>query len=296
MRLRMDGGTAVDGARLGIHLLVWGAGWGDPAFDLPRVLATCRALGFGGVEVPWLEPVPASAVAAAAAAVRAAGLWATVSTALPPEACLVDPLPERRARGVQWLRAAAEAAAAFGSPVLVGPLLAPVGELPAGAARSAAPAGPLLAEVAAHAAGLGVRLCLEPLNRFETDVVNTLAQGAALCAAAGDGPRLLSDTFHQNIEEDDPLEALRRHLGVVGHVHLSENHRGPAGSGHIPFPAVLGVLEDGGYGGRLVFEGFNAHVRALARATCIWRPAAPSPEAFAARTAETLLGTARGAG
>ena len=104
--------------------------------------------------------------------------------------------------------------------------------------------------------------------------------------------KLLSDTFHQNIEENDPLAALAQHLGVVGHVHLSENHRGPAGSGHIPFTAVLEVLTTGNYDGRIVFEGFNGRVPALARATCIWRQIAPSPKAFAARTAATLLGVA----
>ena len=282
----------MEGTRLGIHLLVWGAGWAERSFDLPRVLADCRALGFGGVEVPWLEPVPSPTVRAAAAAVRAAGLWATVSTALPPPACLVDPAGERQTLAVDWLRRAAEAAAAFGSPVLVGPVLAPVGELPTGGTRPVDPAAPLLAKVAAHAASMGVRVCLEPLNRFETDTVNTLGQGAALCSAAGGTMKLLSDTFHQNIEENDPLAALAQHLGVVGHVHLSENHRGPAGSGHIPFSAVLEVLTTGNYGGRIVFEGFNGRVPALARATCIWRQVSPSPEAFAARTAAALLGVA----
>ncbi len=283
-----------DAKRLGIHLLVWGADWPEPAFDLPRVLATCRELGFGGVEVPYLQPVPAAALRAAAGTVRAAGLWATVSTALPAQACLVDPDPGRRARAVHWLREAVEAAAEFGSPVLAGPLLAPVGELPDGMARNWGPAIAPLREVALYAAGRNIRVCLEPLNRFETDTVNTLGQGADLCGAVGGGLSLVSDTFHQNIEEDDPLGALRRHLKWVAHVHFSENHRGPAGSGHIPFPAVLDLLRHGGYRGRFVFEGFNGRVPALARATRIWRPGAASPRAFAEQTASALLDTPPG--
>lgn len=272
--------------RLGIHLFVWGAAWHAPGFDLPRVLYTCRRLGFAGVELPWLTPVPQTAVTAAARAVAAAGLWATVSTALPAEACLAD--PGRAEAGVSWLAQAAEVAAAFGSPILCGPLLAPVGELPDGPARPAAAAAEALARACDLAGGSGVRLCLEPLNRYETDIVNTLTEGAELCAAVGPGLALLADTYHQNIEEAEPVAALRRHLGQIGHVHLSENNRGPVGGGHIPWSAVLGALEDGGYAGRVVVEGFNGRVPELARATCIWRPRAGSPEEYAQASAASL--------
>lgn len=281
-------------ARLGIHLFVWGADWHAASFDLPRVLETCRQLGYAGVELPWLEAVPAAAVARAAHALRDAGLWVTVSTALPPTACLVD--PARAAPAVAWLCAATEAAATLGSPLLVGPLLAPVGELPDGAGRGwEAAVGPL-AHAVAHGAAAGVRLCLEPLNRFETDTVNTLEQGVALCHAVGPALGLLSDTFHQNIEENDPMAALRAHLPWVGHAHFSENHRGPVGSGHIPWEAVVAVMDQGGYTGRVIVEGFNGRLGALARATCLWRPLAASPVDFAARTAARLLPLLDGAG
>lgn len=277
---------------VGIHLFVWGARWHGGGFDLPRVLAACRALGFAGVELPWLEPVPRASVVAAARAVRAAGLWATVSTALPPEACLVD--PARADAGVEWLACAAEGAAELGAPVLCGPLLAPVGELPSGPPRAADAAAEPLARACERAARAGVRLCVEPLNRYETDVLNTLAQGAALCRRTGAvvgeaaGPALLTDTYHLNIEEADPVAALRRHLRYVGHVHLSENHRGPVGSGHVPWEAVARALADGGYAGRAVVEGFNGRLPELTRATCLWCPPARSPEEFAARSAEGL--------
>lgn len=279
--------SPLDRTRLGIHLFVWGADWYDSGFDLARVLHHCRALGFAGVEFPWLERLPDATLRCGVAALRAEGLWATMSTALPPEACLVD--GERAAEAVEWLRVAAEAAAAIGSPVLAGPLLAPVGELPGHAARGWETAADPLRRAAEHAASIGVQLCLEPLNRFETDTVNTLAQGAAVCRAVGPALRLLSDTFHQNIEEADPVGTLRAHLPWIGHAHFSENHRGPAGSGHIPWAQIVAALEAGAYGGRVVVEGFNGRVRALARATCIWRPVAASPDEFAERSALRLL-------
>ena len=273
---------------LGIHLMVWGADWHQAQFDLPRVLATCRGLGFAGVEVPWLAPASEAAVAGAARAAAEEGLWLTVSTALPTGAALV--VPEQAARGAEWLRGGVRAAAALGSPVLCGPILAPVGDLPDGPARGwGGAAVEALAAVQEEAAAVGVRLCVEPLNRFETDTVNTLAQGAALCRQAGGGVSLLADTFHQNIEEGDPLGSWREHLAGIGHVHLSENHRGPIGSGHIDWGAVLRVLDEGGYRGRMVVEGFNGRIRELARATCIWRQLADGPEEYAARSAGYLL-------
>ena len=275
---------------LGIHLMVWGADWHAERFDLPRVLATCRALGFAGVEVPWLAAVPEAAAVRAARAAASEGLWVTVSTALPPRAALVD--AGQAPRGVEWLRRAAEGAAALGSPILCGPMLAPVGDLPDGSARPWEAAAEGLAAAQGFAAGAGVRLCVEPLNRFETDTLNTLAQGASLCrqvGAGGAGPALLADTFHQNIEEADPLAAWREHLPWFGHVHLSENHRGPIGSGHIDWAAVLRVLDEGRYVGRMVVEGFNGRIRELARATCIWRALAEGPEAYAGRSAAYLL-------
>ena len=271
----------------GIHLLVWGAGWHLPGFDLPRVLHDIAALGFAGVELPLLEPVSQAALRSAAVAARAEGLWLTASTALPPGLSLVE---GDGVAAAEWLGAMTEAAAVLGAPVLCGPMLAPVGDLPAGPGRSYRAAVEGLRTAAARARSLGVRLCVEPLNRFETDTLNTLAQGAELCGLVGDGLSLLADTFHQNIEEADPLDALARHMTQVGHVHCSENHRGPIGSGHIPWAEVVAVLRGKGYSGRMVVEGFNARVPQLARATCLWRPLADSPEAFAARSAEYLRG------
>jgi D-psicose/D-tagatose/L-ribulose 3-epimerase len=129
---------------------------------------------------------------------------------------------------------------------------------------------------------------VEPLNRYETDVLNSLADGADLCRGLGGRIALLADTYHQQIEEADPVAALRAHLSQVGHVHLSENHRGPVGTGHIPWSEVVGALDTGGYAGRAVVEGFNGRVAALARATCIWRPRAASPDDYAAASAAAL--------
>jgi sugar phosphate isomerase/epimerase len=112
-----------------------------------------------------------------------------------------------------------------------------------------------LAELGAHAADRGVALLLEPLNRYEDHMVNTVAAASDLIAAAGsDGVRILADTYHMNIEEDDICAALRSAAGVLGAVHLSDSNRGQPGTGHVDFGAVVATLAEIGFGGVVSVE------------------------------------------
>jgi sugar phosphate isomerase/epimerase len=107
-----------------------------------------------------------------------------------------------------------------------------------------------LAELGAHAAAAGVVLLFEPLNRYEDHMVNTVEAAAALVAEAGtDGVRLLADTYHMNIEEDDVCAALRSVAPLLGAVHLSDSNRGQPGTGHVDFAAVVATLAELGFDG-----------------------------------------------
>jgi sugar phosphate isomerase/epimerase len=112
-----------------------------------------------------------------------------------------------------------------------------------------------LAEVGAHAEEAGAVLLFEPLNRYEDHMVNTVAQAAELIAAAGSaGVRVLADTYHMNIEEDDPCAALRSIAEVLGAVHMSDSNRHQPGTGHVPFPAIVATLREIGFDGVLSVE------------------------------------------
>jgi sugar phosphate isomerase/epimerase len=112
-----------------------------------------------------------------------------------------------------------------------------------------------LAELGAHAAAAGVFLLLEPLNRYEDHMVNTIAAAAELAEASGsDAVRVLADTYHMNIEEDDPCEALRAAAGRLGAVHLSDSNRHQPGTGHVPFAAIVATLRETGFDGPLSVE------------------------------------------
>jgi sugar phosphate isomerase/epimerase len=112
-----------------------------------------------------------------------------------------------------------------------------------------------LAEVGDHAARAGATLLLEPLNRYEDHMVNTVAQAADVIAAAGSpGVRILADTYHMNIEEDDLCASLRSVAGVLGAVHMSDSNRHQPGTGHVPFPEIVATLREIGFDGVLSVE------------------------------------------
>ena len=120
-------------------------------------------------------------------------------------------------------------------------------------------------------------MAIEPLNRFETDLVNTVEQGLDLCDRIGrDNVGLLLDTFHMNIEEKSIPDAVRMAGERVFHVHTSENDRGAPGSGHIDWEGLFSALGDIGYDGQLVIESFTPEIKEIARAVSLWRPVAAS--------------------
>ncbi len=104
-------------------------------------------------------------------------------------------------------------------------------------------------------------LAIEALNRFETDLVNTVEQGIELCASI-DRPNvgLALDTFHMNIEEKDIGAAIRAAAPLIRNVQVSENDRGACGSGHVPWSTIFDTLDDIGYVGPLVVESFRDDV------------------------------------
>ena len=112
-----------------------------------------------------------------------------------------------------------------------------------------------LRELGEHAATEGVMLLLEPLNRYEDHMVNTLEQGAALCREAGvPSVRVIGDFFHMNIEEADPVESLRRAAPYIAHMQLGDSSRLEPGTGHVDFLGGIAALDAAGYDGWYAME------------------------------------------
>lgn len=128
----------------------------------------------------------------------------------------------------------------------------------------------------------GLQICLEPLNRFETDFINTCDQALQMVHDVDDPAlKIQLDTFHMNIEEKDQAGAIRKAGKHLAHLHACGCDRGTPGNDHIDWRGIAKALKDIGYQGDVVIEGFATHVKLIARAAAIWRQIEPKNEDIA---------------
>lgn len=169
--------------------------------------------------------------------------------------CLSSPDPEVRAAAAGRLQGAIELASQFGAAVIVGGIRGRLVGSSAEQASQRAGATQAIRGCALLATRLDVPLLLEPINRYETNFVNTAAEGLALLAEI-DQPsmKLLLDTFHMNIEERSLEDALRTAGDRLGYVHVADSNRRAPGQGHTDFMSLMGTLDEIDYGGMLVAE------------------------------------------
>jgi D-psicose/D-tagatose/L-ribulose 3-epimerase len=269
--------------RLGASTFIWTSPFGD---DRLHLIDHVAGLGFDTIEICIEDPARISAEAVAAAA-DATGIGVLVCGAFGPERDVSHEDAAVRAGAAGYIRTCVDIAAAVGSPVVAGPMYAPTGQtrLLSEAERRLQwrRAVATLREVAGYAGERGVQLAIEPLNRFETDLVNTVEQGVALCRDIGvPSAGLLLDTFHMNIEEKSIGDAIRAAGPFVRHFHACENDRAAPGSGHVEWDDVFAALRDIGYDGDVVIESFTPEITEIARAVSLWRPLAESGDALAA--------------
>ncbi len=209
--------------------------------------------------------------------------------------CSEDPKISQNAKVyIRWL---IDAARELGSAVVCGPMYSAVGkehlEDPADRQREWDRAVTGIREMARYAQQNGVKLAFEPLNRFETDMINIVAQGNAFIADVG-MPNLgfHLDTFHMHLEEKNSGQAIRLAGEKIFHFHACENDRGVPGTGQVHWKEIAQALKDVKYDGPIVIESFTSQVKEIARAVCIWREIAPTQDAIAVeglRFLKTLL-------
>ena len=167
---------------------------------------------------------------------------------------LTDPDPAIRARARDYVATIVDVAASLSAPAIIGSIQ---GRVEAGVSREQAMAWlrEALEELGSRAQALGVPLLLEPLNRYETNLINTVGDGVALLQSLKTrNTKLLCDLFHMNIEEFSIAEALRAAGPHVGHVHFADSDRRAIGFGHTDMPPVIRALRDIGFTGYLAAE------------------------------------------
>ncbi|TDD53521.1 sugar phosphate isomerase/epimerase [Nonomuraea terrae] len=264
---------------IGVNTWVWVSPLTDD--DLARLAPRVAGWGFDVIELPVEWPGDWNPDKAAAVLAEH-GLAASVVLVMPPGRELVAASPEAVRDTQDYLRHCVDVAVAVGSPVIGGPAYASVGRtwrLSPDERRSAyAELRENLRPVLDHAGERGIKLAVEPLNRYETSLLNTVEQ--ALDALPEDC-YLALDVYHMNIEEKDPAQAVRAAAGRIGHVQVCGTDRGTPGADHFDWPGFTQALRDAGYTGPLVIESFTAHNQTIATAASIWRPLAESQDTLA---------------
>jgi D-psicose/D-tagatose/L-ribulose 3-epimerase len=200
---------------------------------------------------------------------------------------LIHPDAAIRENGMAYIRHCIDAAEIVGAADIVGPLYSATGRVWQATADERAGDIELLVTnlraLAEYAGDHGVVLGIEPLNRFETSLINLTTQAIEVIDRV-DHPscQIMLDTFHMNIEEKSLGDAIRATGPRLCHLHACENDRGAPGSGNVAWDEVAQALRDIEYDGPVVIESFTADVKTIARAAAIWRPLAPSQDALAA--------------
>jgi D-psicose/D-tagatose/L-ribulose 3-epimerase len=224
-----------------------------------RQFALIKDLGFSGVELNFHDPgrVDPSGLAEflGGFGLRCT-MFATGFTAKSEQLSLSAADGHNRRRSVERALEFIDFAAGLEAGVIVGFLKG--GPAPDPASRAAAREcfADSLDRLAPRAAERRVPLLIEATNRYESAVANSLADTAALVEPyASGGMRILPDTFHMNIEEADPFDALERFAHLYDSLHISDNNRFFPGLGAVDFPRYLDFLKSCGYRGGLAIEG-----------------------------------------
>lgn len=163
--------------------------------------------------------------------------------------------PAKHAAVIERLKAHIDFATIAGSQVVLGGIRGVFSKGPETRRREYKAAIEVVRQLDVYAADRGVQLTIEPINRYETNFINTMQDALDFLADAGtDRVKVLIDTFHANIEERTFEEAFRLAGNRLSHVHLVDSNRQAPGHGHIDFLSILLLLREIGYDGYLSAE------------------------------------------
>lgn len=261
--------------------------WTSPftSDDADSLFQKIAAMGYDAVEIAVEDPSLID-VAVVKKALRKYNLDAIVCGAFGPTRDLTHEDPAVHRNCFAYIDACLNLCVELGSTFLGGPMYSAVGK-----ARMVSPekrkaewdlAVSNLRVVCEMAATRGLRIALEPLNRFESDLVNNVLDVKRLIAdidrpAAG----ILLDGFHMNIEEKDMEQAAVAAGSDLIHVQVSENYRGTPGTGQTRWDKLRKGLDTINYSGTVTIESFTPDNKELAGAVCFWHPMAESQDGFA---------------
>ncbi|WP_454299192.1 sugar phosphate isomerase/epimerase family protein [Salana multivorans] len=257
---------------IGTHALVF-TGTFDAA-GLRRAIEGTAQAGFDLVEIPLMDPDSFDSHLARRL-LDDTDLRVTASLGLTEATDLSSEDPAVVAAGEAMLTRCLDHLATMGGDVLCGVIYSAMRKYssPATAAGVAASQA-ALGRLAVAARERGIRLSLEVVNRYESNVMNTARGGLAFLDGIGDPEVSLHlDSYHMNIEEPDMWQPVLDAADRLGYVHIGESHRGYLGTGSVDFDSFFRALDRAGYDGPVVFESFSSAVVSpeLSTTLGIWR-------------------------
>lgn len=258
--------------KIGVHALSWVGGWSEE--EARTAIGGSARLGFDIVEIPMLDTSSID-TAMTRRLLEEYGIGATVSLGLDPTTDITSPDPEVARRGEEKLKTVVALSAEIGATHICGVIHSAMKKYMEPATEAGIrQCADILRRICDRADGCGIEVGLEVVNRYESNVLNTAAQGVALSKMIGaKNVKVHLDTYHMNIEEADAAQAILETGDHLGYVHIGESHRGYLGSGSIDFDGVFRSLARLGYAGPIVFESFSSEVvnAQLSSMLGIWR-------------------------
>lgn len=244
--------------------------------DYPAAAKKVRAAGCDILEVgaPHIAAMTDAQLAELKAAAEDNGLILTANIGPSKDQDLASPDPAIRKNGLDFLTGVLRAMDKIGSKSLVGAMYSfwPCDFKYTNKEAAWDTSIAEMKKLAAVAEDLGIDLCQEVLNRFETYIMTNAAEGVEYCKRV-DSPRckVLLDTFHMNIEEDNIPAAIRLTGNYLGHLHVGEANRKLPGQGSLDWKAIAAAVHDVHYDGNVVMEPFLLKGGSVGKDIKVWR-------------------------
>lgn len=257
-----------------------------------RLFSKFRDWGFDSVEIALEEASHIDAAYVRSELDRHGLVCGSVCAAMGPDRDLRGTM-EQQQNAMQYMQGLLDAMVVLDCPTLIGPLYSSVGR------ADAVPEQEYEAQwqtVVGHLRTLSQYalerkrlLAIEPLNRFETDFINTADQALRMIKDVNHPAlKMHLDTFHMNIEEKNQAIAIEKAGKHLGHFHACGSDRGTPGGDHIDWVGIQAALKNINYRGDVVIESFTKDVKVIARAAAIWRQIEPSQEDIAVKGVQFL--------
>lgn len=240
--------------KIGIHTCCYTDNFSDdPTLDFAKV----KAAGIDVVEFSILNNFSKERAMYLRKKLEENSLEGAACTAIPEDACLFSDNSQTVENAINYLKRCIDFSHIIDSKTLSGVLYSPWGKFDTSLKKREKwqESIPAIREVCDYAKQFDVTICFEVLNRFESDFLNTVDEGAEYVELVGkDNLKILADAFHMNIEEENMYQTVKRNISSIGNVHISENNRDFPKETNPRWKELITSLKEVGYEGNITFE------------------------------------------